>query len=287
MQAVKKVVVKASVKARKKSVREDGGAVGSLSRGLLLLDLLTRANGFLTLSELATDAGLDASTTHRLLQTLVEQGYAVRDDLSKRYLPGPRALLPLSLFHPVVNLKQEARSTLEFLREQTNETASLLLFVGKQRMVVDFVRGEHPLTPYYDTWVKSPLHGSASGKLLLAWLSQPEREELLGPEPYDACTAYTQTSAAKLSDYLEQVKQQEFAVARDDAYEGMIAMGVPLIPVIGGRPIGALVIVSSSQQISVERETEIASRLKAASQLLINSAPSMHTLKSWIPRSPQ
>jgi DNA-binding IclR family transcriptional regulator len=285
MKAVEKIEVKAALQARKKAAREEGGAVGSLSRGLVLLDLLTRATTFVSLSDLAADAGLDASTTYRLLQILVEQGYAVRDDLSKRYLPGPRALLPLSLFHPAVQLKQEARSVLEFLREQTGETIALALFVGKQRMVVDFVRGEQPLSPYYDTWLQSPLHGSASGKLLLAWLSNDERDDMLGPAPYTAHTAFTQTSASELTDYLEQVRQQEYAVARDDAFEGLIAIGVPLMtqPVV--RPFGCLMITASSQSISEAREIELANRLKAAAQLLINSAPSMQSLKNWIPRT--
>jgi IclR family acetate operon transcriptional repressor len=285
MRASKKLEDEVLVKPRGRSVREDGGAVGSLSRGLLLLDVLTRATGFMTLSEVAAEAGLDASTAHRLLQTLIEQGYAVRDDFSKRYLPGPRALSPLSLFHPLAQLKHEARSVLEFLREQTNETTALVLFIGKERMVVDFVRGDHPLSPYYDTWLKSPLHGSASGKLLLAWLSNPERDELLGAGPYKAFTTKTTTDPTALSQYLAEVRDQGCAVARDDAYEGMIAVGAALMPHPEGRPVGCFVVTTSSQSIPPKREAEIAARLKAASQLLMSSAPSMQILKSWTSRA--
>ena len=59
--------------------------------------------------------------------------------------------------------------------------------------MVDFIRGRLPLSPYYDTWLKSPLHGSASGKILLAWLPDEEREQLLGPGPYTSHTPKTVT----------------------------------------------------------------------------------------------
>ncbi|WP_305807058.1 helix-turn-helix domain-containing protein [Stenotrophomonas sp. YIM B06876] len=85
---------------------EAGAAVsGSLSRGLQVLDVLRQARGFLSLSDIAAETGLDASTAHRLVQVLTENGYAVRDDIQKCYLPGPRALSPLSLFHPLTQLR--------------------------------------------------------------------------------------------------------------------------------------------------------------------------------------
>ncbi|WP_151446117.1 IclR family transcriptional regulator [Lacisediminimonas profundi] len=273
------------IKPRRRTSREDGGAVGSLSRGLILLDVLTRASAPLTLSELAAEAGLDVSTAHRLLQILLEQGYAVRDDSTKRYLPGPRALSPLSLFHPITQLKNEARSVLEFLRERTSETTALVLFIGKERMVVDFVRGDHPLSPYYDTWLKSPLHGSASGKILLASLPPAERDQLLGPAPYKSFTSETITKQGALFSYLDIVREQGFAVARDDAYEGMTAIGAALMPYPDGRPIGCLVVTASSPAVTTAREKEIADRLKAASQLLISSAPSVQILKTWTGRT--
>ena len=107
--------------------------------------MLRQANGYLSLSDIAAETGLDASTAHRLVQTLTENGYAVRDDVQKRYLPGPRALSPLSLFHPLTQLRREASSTLHSLQKETGYTTALALFVGKERMVADFVQGGHPL----------------------------------------------------------------------------------------------------------------------------------------------
>lgn len=268
-----------------RATREEGGAVGSFSRGLAILDILTQATGFITLSELATESGLDASTTHRLVQTLVEQGYAVRDEQTKRYLPGPRALAPLSLFHPLTLLKREARSILELVCEHTGISTALVLFIGKERMVVDFAQGKQQLSAYYDSWLKSPLHGSASGKLLLGWLSSAEREALLGPGPYRACTSKTITDREVLSKCLAEVRSQGYAVARDDAYEGLTAIAAPLVAHAEGRPIGCLAVSGASYALPPDRDAEIASRLQSGAQLLMGSSPSVQIIKTWTSRA--
>jgi IclR family transcriptional regulator, acetate operon repressor len=264
-------------------VESDDGAVasGSLSRGLQILDVLRQANGYLSLSDIAAETGLDASTAHRLLQTLTDNGYAVRDEVQKRYLPGPRALSPLSLFHPITQLRREAGSTLHLLQKQTGCTSALALFIGQERLVVDFVQGSHPLSPYYESWLKSPLHGSASGRLLLSWMSESEREQLLGAGPYEAHTSKTITDPVALSRELDQVRVRGYATARDDYYDGLMAIGVPLVTQAGAQPLGSLLLTGPSDSVPVEAEEALADQLKAASRLLMNGAPSMQKLKQW------
>lgn len=265
-----------------RSPRERGAAVtGSLSRGLQLLEVLRYAAGSLALSDIAVETGLDASTVHRLLQVLTENGYAARDGVKKRYLPGPRALSPLSLFHPVTQLRREAGALLQAFQEETGETIALVLFIAQERLVVEFARGNQPLAPYYDTWLKSPLHGSASGKLLLAWLSDSGREQLLGPGPYIGHTSQTITDPRLLAQCLDRIRVQGYAVARDDAFEGLTAIGVPLMNPTDIQPLGCLVITSRSSSVSATAESELADKLKTASRLLASSAPSMQDLRHW------
>lgn len=284
-----------SVKTRKEAASrksmtsggEESAAVGSLSRGLQIIDVLTSAQGCLTLSEVAALTGLDASTTLRLLHSLNESGYVVRDESAKRYMAGPRALSPLSLFHPLTLFRREAEQVLRSLQQSTGETCALVLFLGTERLVVDFIRGKQPLSPYYDTWLKSPLHGSASGKILLAWLADHEREELLGPGPYTASTPKTVTDPAILNDRLEEVLRLGHATARGDAFQDLVAIAVPLLMPTHCRPMGCLVVSSLSQEMPEDAEAGIVTSLKAAAVMLLNSAPSLQVLRQWTPRGVQ
>lgn len=54
------------------------GQVQSLARGLKLLEWIAESNGSVALTELAQQAGLPNSTTHRLLTTMQQQGFIRR-----------------------------------------------------------------------------------------------------------------------------------------------------------------------------------------------------------------
>ena len=54
------------------------GQVQSLTRGLSILEVLAKAEGGLTLTDVTQRVGLPASTTHRLLATLEKTGYVVQ-----------------------------------------------------------------------------------------------------------------------------------------------------------------------------------------------------------------
>lgn len=164
----------------------------------------------------------------------------------------------------MTQLRREASAVLQAFQEETGETTALVLFLAQERLVVDFARGNQPLSPYYDTWLKSPLHGSGSGKLLLAWMTDSEREHLLGPGPYMAHTPQTITDPGLLSQHLDQVRTQGYAVARDDAFQGLTAIGVPLMYPTDAQPLGCLVITSRSSSVSAQDEKAIADKLKTA-----------------------
>src|SRR4051812_14079966 len=63
------------------------GQVQSLTRGLQILEGLARAEGGLTLTEVAHRVTLPPSTTHRLLSTLEKMGYVYQaGDLGRWYV---------------------------------------------------------------------------------------------------------------------------------------------------------------------------------------------------------
>lgn len=249
---------------------------GALPRGLRIIELLVESPTPQALSELASGAGLDSSTAYRLLQTLADRGYVVRDSESKRYMAGPRALSPLGMSHPLRELAREAAPILGSIRNTTGQTASLVVFIGAQRLVIDTAPGDHPLVPYYDTWLRSPLHGSASGKVLLASLSAVDRSVLLGSGPYPAVTPHTITDSAELGRHLAEAVARGYAIARDDAFIGMTAIAAPIA--YSTRVVGCMALVGRSDAMPKTKDAELGNALKNAAALLTHSAPSLRNV---------
>jgi IclR family transcriptional regulator, acetate operon repressor len=80
--------------ARAKSVRTGGDHVQSLVRALALLNRISEApDQGATLTELAQQAGLPASTAHRLLTTLEQERYARFDPDGRLWSIGVQAFV--------------------------------------------------------------------------------------------------------------------------------------------------------------------------------------------------
>src|SRR5215510_4985755 len=117
--------------------------VQSLRRGLALLDAMADGQGRgATLSELAERTGLSVSTTHRLLATLMEDGFAIRDRDSGFYVPGHRtAGIAASVERRTAYLRSLARPQLEKIVAETGETTNLVVLDDVRAVYLDELPG--------------------------------------------------------------------------------------------------------------------------------------------------
>lgn len=252
------------------------GKIGSLSKGLSILNLLADAPAPLAMTEITEALGLDNSTTYRLLQTLTEEGYVVRGAGSKQYVAGPRILAALPTQHPFSNFRREISSSLHRLRDELGETVAGVLFVGRERIIVDVVQGRDSLSPYYTSWLRSPLHGSASGRLLLLSLSADDRRKLIGEGPYEAVTPYTTTDPKQLAEELMQIRARGYTVVRDESLIGITAIAASIT--LGNQALGCLAVTGNSSRIDRLAADTIGQGLLNAAKLISQGAPSLRAL---------
>src|SRR5688572_13827325 len=108
---------------------ETRGDSGALRRGFAVLEALLEAAHPMTSRDVAAAVGLSDSTAHRLLQTLCETGHVVRDG-ARRYHVATKALLPLTIYHPLNVLRRDAFEPLRALRDDLGVTVSIVIFAG-------------------------------------------------------------------------------------------------------------------------------------------------------------
>jgi DNA-binding IclR family transcriptional regulator len=258
------------------------GLSGTLLRGLRIIETLAEAPTPLTLAELSERAGFDNSTAHRLVQLLVDEGYVSRVEGTKRYSLGPRSVSPLAAYHPINNLIRDTYETLQSVRDETGETVSLIMNFGTERVIVNLVQGRENLPTAYGTWLRNPLHGSASGKSILMTLSALEMRELLGPGPLPAATEFTTTDIHELVRQIEEAKTEGFVIARDDAFVGLTAIGAPISR--NGKGIASLVIAGSSARLTKPAAERCGHTLARAANLITNvtaSVPYVANFLGW------
>ena len=158
---------------------ENRGSVGTLARGLDILELFAGGSPELTQTEIADRLGLPVPTVHRLVKLLTERGWLVRDPASRRLRLGLGAARLL----PAVRLPEVARDPLRALAERTGETVNLATLDGGDVLYLLTETGSHLLTLRSHTGLRLPVHATALGKCLLAQLDDDAAREAAGPSP--------------------------------------------------------------------------------------------------------
>jgi DNA-binding IclR family transcriptional regulator len=254
------------------------GPVGASQRSLAILNALRYAKQPMALPALADATGLDPSTVHRALKTLVEFGYAVRLP-TKTYMIGPSMLTPVGFDHPLIGLRHESHAHLVDLASETQMTATLLIILGEQRVALDIVLGRDRITPYFSPKVSSPVHSTASGRLLLLSAPQQRWSALLGPEPYERFTENTTITFNDLTARLEAGRSDGFQWTRDETVVGVTGLGAPL-RTEGNRIIGGLSLYGNSRWVDEKPLRDAGARLAQAARMLNQTSASLRALST-------
>lgn len=204
------------------------GTVQSIGRALTLLEALGDSRGEVGIAELSKRVGLHVSTTHRLLATLVARGYARQSPETGRYALGAKALHLAESYLSQMDLRRIGRPVLEWLSQATGETANLVILDGHEALYLDKAEGPQSLRIFSRIGRRAPLSCTAVGKVLLAFRSAADLDTLVGRGPLEALTRHSITSVSQLRRELKKVRDQEFALDREECEESACCIAAPV-----------------------------------------------------------
>jgi len=205
-----------------------GTTIRSAARAARLLLLLARHSAGCTAAEAARELDLTVPTTHHLLNTLVAEGFAVKDS-RRRFALGPKvAVLADGLVRQ--DVPEYLARPLRELAETTGETAYLAAWSGGEIRVLGSVEGagavrvaELERGPYRHA------HARATGKLLLAYARSEVRAAYLDADPPERLTDRTIVDLAALDAELAAIREHGFAEDREEFVEGVSCVSAPLL----------------------------------------------------------
>jgi IclR family transcriptional regulator, acetate operon repressor len=199
-------------------------SVGTLARGLDVLELFSPDRAELTQKEISTQLGLPLPTVHRLTKVLAERGYLARDERTRRLRLG----LAAARLVRGLQLPDAVREHLRQMAEETGETVSLATLHGGEVVYLASETGGRLLTSRATVGLRLPSYCTALGKCLLSQLPDAEARRAVGREPYPALTDRTLTRWEDLHTALEQVRGTGVAVSEGEYEQGLHAFAVPV-----------------------------------------------------------
>lgn len=211
----------------KRSKEKSKYLVASVDRAIELLFILENSPREMGVTELSRELGVQKSTVHNLLQTLLARDF-VRQTDTGHYTLGFR-LMPLGLACTQrLNIRRIASPYLKELVAETEEVALLAVLSAGQLTIVDKVEPTRPvfLIPRFDYC--NTFHSTALGKVFLAYNSEQFVEKVIA-EPLPHYTDKTITDKQMLLEELVKIREQGYAVACNETIEGVTCIGAPII----------------------------------------------------------
>jgi len=184
---------------------------------------------------------------------------------NQRYQLGLKVIeLGMAKLHQM-DLAREATPYLKELVNQCNETVHL--GVLEEGEVLYLAKEESSQTIRMISYVgkRAPLHCTALGKVLLAYLSAEERKEILGEKVLPRLTENTITDKKELEKELSKVREQGFALDREENEKDIRCVAAP-IRNYQGEVIAAISISSPIFRIDKNAQSDLKEALLETSK---------------------
>lgn len=233
--------------------------VASVDRAIELLLLLEASSRDMGITELSKLLGVQKSTIHNLVQTLMARDF-VRQTDSGRYTLGFRLMRLGTSASERLDIRRLADPILRELAIVANEYVLLAVLNRGEVTIVDSVAPQRStfIVPRID--FSQTYHCTALGKIFLAYGSEQRQKEILS-QPLSRYTPYTLTSDEEMTNELAKIRRQGFAVSCNETLEGVTCIGAPVFNA-HGKLEAAVSISSSTVRLTGDRYNEMADILK-------------------------
>jgi DNA-binding IclR family transcriptional regulator len=246
--------------------------IQSIDRAIRVLTALQGARR-MSLSELATRLELAPSTTHGIVRSLVEHGMVVQERGSSRYQLGPAVLRLGNVYLDTLELRSKTAPWAEDLARRTGLAVRTGVLLVDDVVIIHHEPRPDGSRQMPEVGIVIPVHASALGKAMLAFL--PEDEERVLGAALRSMTGETLTAPEDLRRQLAEVRSTGLAVEQDEAVLGESALASPVFDSWGNVGAIGVVIPSGSDLATHEARDLVREAARALSRELGAS--------SWLP----
>lgn len=221
----------------------------------------------MTVIQIASHLGLNRTTTHRLVQTLIKKSY-LRPSSDGRGFEIGLGVLPLAASHLDRNkIRLAALPHLHTLARDTGQGVNLGVVFQKRILYLAGV--EKPSLPnVYSRFGKvASLNCSSLGKAIMAWMPDEDVEDLLNTMTYEKYTRATIVDRSKFVDELAVTRDRGYAVDMEEHINGIWCVASPVFA-DGVHPVAAISISGNDKNGILEQSEKVKSIAQVVAHVL-------------------
>ena len=213
---------------RKQVSINESTSVGTLARGLDVLELFASSAPELSQKQISDTLGLPMPTVHRLTALLTERGWLDRDPVTRRLRLGLEMARLVPALMAGMRLPELARPHLLRLASDVGEAVNVAILEGPDIVYLLSESGDRLLTSNVTVGTRLPAHCTALGKCLLAQLPEDVARSALGKEPYERRTDRTQTTWKQLAPDLAEIRDIGVSISEEEYEVGLVSIAAPV-----------------------------------------------------------
>lgn len=219
---------------------EGTGVIQSVLNALRILEAIGEQQP-VGVSQLSRHVGLPKSSVQRALRTLDRAGSIrpVEGDQTRWELTSKMLAVSLKAFGEY-SLRDYAEPAMDELRRRTGETVHLVSLDGESGLVIHRLDSSQPVRAFVQVGSLSPLHATASGQAILAFLPRAQTEEIVSGN-LEKYTSETVTDAKIILKRLDLVRERGYAVNVGEWRREVASISAPILS-FDGQAIAAMTI---------------------------------------------
>ncbi len=240
--------------------------VAAIERAADILLYFTRVQSAdLGVTDISNGLGIAKAAVHRVLASLRSRELIQLDEGTHRYSLGPAALaLGLSALSRV-DVRKLALPELALLSQLTNETSTMSVRVGPERIYLDQITPLREVVMSVSIGVRYPLHAGASSKAFLAFLDQAEITQYLAG-PLISVTDSTLIDRDELLSELALIRERGWASSSGERQSGAASIAAPVLN-HACAPVAVLSICGPGDRFSPDGEDYVKFLLESTQRL--------------------
>lgn len=194
----------------------------------LTLETLT-SQGALGLQDLSTQLGLNKSTVHRVLNSLIYMGYVKQDSETSKYRPSMKVVELANQFMNNNDVVGIARPYIKDLVSSIEETVHLVELDGNHAVYIDKVESYSNSIRMASKVGKSiPLYCSGVGKAIMAYMDDSEIEKIWNATEIEIHTEHTITDFSLFMKEINHIRKLGYALDNEENEKGVRCIAVSL-----------------------------------------------------------
>lgn len=213
---------------------DDRQLLSSVRNAARLLKQFSSREREFGVSELARRLALGKSTVHRLVSTLAAEHLLEQNADNGKYRLGLAVYDLGAAVATHLDLHEAVVPPMERLRNATGETVQVAVLDGREVVYVERLDSPNTLRLFLDVGRRNWAHCTATGKCLLAYLSDHELNRTLDGWKLPGVTPDTVTSTSKLRRELAAIRRRGYAENLNESEMGVLSVAAPIRDLHGG-----------------------------------------------------